>query len=43
MLHSLALKVSTDGSSLIVAGRRFHPTIVLGIKEYLCQFLLTAG
>ena len=35
LLHSLALKMSTDGASLIVAGRRFHSATVLGIKEYL--------
>ena len=34
LLHSLA-QMSTDGASLIVAGRWFHSATVLGIKEYL--------
>ena len=43
ILHSLALKVSTDGVSLIVEGRRFHPATVLDIEEYLWQFFLAVG
>ena len=35
LLHSLALKMSTDWASLIVAGSMFHSATVLGIKEYL--------
>ena len=33
ILHSVALDVSTDGPSFIVAGRRIHSATVLWIKE----------
>ena len=43
MLHSLALNVSTDGASLIVAVGRFHSATVLGIEDNLWQFFLVVG
>ena len=37
ILLSLVLKASTDVDSLVMAGRRFHSTVVLGKKENFRQ------